>query len=208
VDAHAAADVVPDQARADVGDVAAAEDHGGRDRPRRPPRPRYRIGVQPGLGVRFAEVVGTHLRPIETSLITRSRGAIRFTPALGPRTRRTLIAQTVRAGVPGARSTVGSYTPGAIPPGTASRIAVRHVRGGWRISWRPGANATAQQLTVRFIDGEEALLAGKAAQGSLVLPRSFDQGAQPTAIAIVALRGTTRGRISGIVAKPPATSRR
>jgi hypothetical protein len=49
-------------------------------------------------------------------------------------------------------------------PGTASRIAVTHVRGGWRISWRPGANATAQQLTIRFIDGEQALLAATAAQ--------------------------------------------
>ena len=135
-------------------------------------------------------------------------GVIRFTPALGPRTRRTLIAQTIRGGVPGARYTVGSYTPGAILPGTASRIAVKHVRGGWRISWRPGANATAQQLTVRFIDGEQALLAAKAAQRSLLLPRNLDRGAQPTAIAIVGLRGTTRGRVSGIVAKPRSTARR
>jgi hypothetical protein len=142
---------------------------------------RYRIGVQPGLGVRFAEMVGRHLRPLETSLITRSRGAIRFTPALGPRGRRVLIAQTIRSGIPGARYTVGSYTP--------------------------GANATAQQLTVRFIDGEQVLLSAAAAQRSVVLSRKLDHGAQPTAVAVVALRGTTRGRITGIVAKPRGGAR-
>jgi len=148
----------------------------------------YRISSQPGLGVRFAEVLARGRRPVNSALITRSRGTIRFTPALGLGTRRVLIAQTTRNGVPGASDTVGAYTPGTIKPGKASRIVVRHGRAGWRIAWRPGANATRQQLTVRFIDGAQVLLTASSTQRSLVLARRLDHGAQPTTIAIVALR--------------------
>jgi hypothetical protein len=57
-------------------------------------------------------------------------------------------------------------------------------------------------LTIRFIDGEQVLLAVSCARRGLVLPHKVDHGAQPTAIAIVALRGTTRGRVGEIVARP------
>ncbi len=108
----------------------------------------------------------------------------------------------------GASYTVGAYTPGTIRPGKASRIVVRHTRGGWRIAWRPGANATAQQLTVRFIDGAQVLLSASGTQRSLVLARRLDHGVQPTAIAIIALRGTTRGQITGIIGRPRGAPRR
>ena len=167
----------------------------------------YRIGAQPGLGVRFAEVVAHGRRPINSRFITRSRGTIRFTPALGRGTRWALIAQTSRDGVPGASYTVGAYTPGTIRPSKASRIVVRHTRAGWRISWRPGANATSQRVTVRFIDGAQVLLSASGTQRSLVLAHRLDHGAQPTTIAIVALRGTTPGQIAGIVGRPRGARR-
>jgi hypothetical protein len=51
------------------------------------------------------------------------------------------------------------------------------------------------------------LLAATGAQRSLVLPHRLDHGAQPTTIAIVALRGTTRGPITGIVGRPRGARR-
>jgi hypothetical protein len=44
------------------------------------------------------------------------------------------------------------------------------------------------------------LVAATARQASLTIPSSLDAGAQPTAVAIVALRGQTRGRPAALVA--------
>jgi hypothetical protein len=96
---------------------------------------------------------------------------------------------------------VGSYKPGTINPGRASHIRIKHARGAWRVAWKPGAFATAQQLTIHFIDGAEVLLAANARQGTITLSRSLDRGARPTAVAIVALRGQVRGRPAAVIAR-------
>jgi hypothetical protein len=89
---------------------------------------------------------------------------------------------------------IAHYAPGRIKPGRPSHIAVRHGRHGWTIAWRPAANATAQQLTIRFIDGEQVLMRVTGRARRVALARSLDHGGQPTAIEIVGYRGTIGGR--------------
>jgi hypothetical protein len=151
----------------------------------------YRVTPQPGLSVRFLEGVDGGATPIGAA--TRANGKIRFTPALGSARPRTIIAYLERNGNPAPGEIVGHYNPGTLRPGRASRVAIRHTRGGWRISWQPGALATAQQLTIRFADGVQVLLAARGAQRALTLSPHLYL-VQPIAVQIVALRGQTRGK--------------
>ena len=104
------------------------------------------------------------LAPSPIGTATRAKGKIRFTPALGSSKRRTIVAYLARNGNVAPSIVVGHYNPGTLRPGRAARIAIRHSHGGWRISWRPGALATAQQLTIRFADGVQALIPAKGGQ--------------------------------------------
>jgi hypothetical protein len=159
----------------------------------------FRVTHQPGLAVTFFEGVDGGRTQIGAA--RGAGGTIRFTPALGSARRRQLFALLTRNGAPARIVRVGSYTPGTITPGRASHTQIKHARGAWRITWQPGALATSQQLTIHFIDGAEVLLAAKARQGTITLPRSLDRGARPTAVAIVALRGQTRGRPAAVIAR-------
>lgn len=149
--------------------------------------------------MRFLESVDRGASPIGAA--HGLHGAIRFTPAVGSGRARTIIARVTRNGQPAPSLTVGAYRPGLIGPGRAGRIAIRGHGTSWRITWRPGALATTQQLTVRFADGVQVLLSATAHQAAFVLDRLLAGGVRPTAVSIVALRGQTRGRPATVVVK-------
>jgi hypothetical protein len=160
---------------------------------------KYHVTRQPGLSVTFLEGVDKGAQPI--GIARGASGTISFTPSLGSSLPRTIIARINRNGLAAPGIVVGRYNPGAMRPGRASHINVKHTHAGWRISWTPGALATQQLLTVRFVDGAQVMLLAKGAQRSLTLARSLDKGAQPTAIAILTRRGQTGGRPALAVAR-------
>lgn len=159
----------------------------------------YSVTRQPGLGVSFVEQVDHGASSI--GVAHGAHGAIRFTPAIGSSRSRQIIARITRNNEPAPSLLAGSYRPGTVRPGRATRLAIRPSRHAWRITWRPGAFATAQQLTVRFADGIQVLLNVKGAVRALTLARGLGGGTRPTAVEIVALRGQTRGRGAILVAK-------
>jgi hypothetical protein len=151
----------------------------------------YRFAPQPGLAVRFVEAVDGGVHPLRVA--KRPKGSIAFTPALGSKKTRTILAEVVRNGVPGRSRVVARYSPGVIRPGRASHVKVRGLRKVWRIAFAPGANTTSTLVTVHFADGAQMLFAAKGHKRSLDVPRTVD-GASPTAVAVVGLRGSTRAR--------------
>jgi hypothetical protein len=158
----------------------------------------YTLTPQPGLTVQFVEGVDRGATPIGTA--HGSHGSIRFTPSLGSSATRTIVAEIIRGGRLAASKVVARFAPGTIHPGQPSHIVARHVHGGWRISFTPGANTTEQQVTIRFADGVQVLLDAPHGRHTVTVGASLDR-TRPTAIQVVGLRGATRGRSSTVIAR-------
>ncbi len=158
----------------------------------------YSLHPQPGLSVAFREGVdrGAH----QIGLASRPRGALAFTPAIGSGAPRTIIATITRNGQVETSQIVARYRPGSNRPGRASHIHVADTHAGWTISFRPGAFATEQLVTIRFVDGTQILLAALRGQRSVTVPPSVDS-TRPVGIEVVALRGQVRGAPAIVTAR-------
>ena len=144
-----------------------------------------RYSVTPVAGVAVAFVAdGQTLRGSAHALRLPDRAA-------------TIRAQFTRDGVPLGSRVVAHYRPRRLRPGRARTLRVRRHGTRWALTWRPGANATLQLLTVRYADGAQVLLEARGTQRSLTL----DRRVQPTAVQIVALRGQTRGPAASATAR-------
>ncbi len=158
----------------------------------------YSFKPQPGLTVKFAEGVDGGSTPIGAA--RGAHGRIRFTPSLGSRKARTILAQIFRNGRLSASKVIARYAPGAIGPGRPSHILIRHTHGGWRISFRPGANTTEHQVTIHFADGAQALLDAPKGRHALTVSAAVDN-TRPTAVQVIGLRGATHGRAAIVTAR-------
>ena len=158
----------------------------------------YSVTPQPGLTVRFREGVDRGASPIGAARL--AHGSIRFSPSIGSAAPRAIIADIERDGRLQSSVVVAHFLPGTIRPGRPSQIRARHLHQGWMISFAPGANATEHLLTVRFADGEQALFAVARGRHALTVPAKVDR-TRPTAIEIVAIRGSTRGPAAIVTAK-------
>ena len=150
----------------------------------------YTFKPQPGLKVQFAEGVDGGETVIGTAV--GRGGRIHFMPSPGSSRSRTIIAELIRGGRLSEALVVGHFGPGTIRPGRPSGLTVRHPRGGWQISFRPGANTTEHQLTVHFADGAQMLFALARGVHSITIPPAKD-ATRPTGIQVLPLRGATRG---------------
>ena len=159
---------------------------------------RYSVRPQPGLKVEFVEGVDRGISPIGTA--KGAQGRMRFSPSLGSTRARTVIAEIFRNGQLAESRVVGRFAPGRIVPGRPGRVRATRVHGGWRISFRPGANTTEHLLTVRFADGAQALLEAPKGRRSVTVPASFD-ASRLTAVQVVGLRGSVRGRPAVLLAR-------
>jgi hypothetical protein len=157
----------------------------------------YRVSHQSGLAVSFIERVDRGARIIGTA--EGGAGTIPFTSGLGSAKPRAIVAVLTRNGVPAGRMVVAHYKPAVLKPGRPSRIRVRHAHAGWRISFRPGANATDHLGTVRFADGAQALL-DSAGKSFVTVPPKVD-ATQPVTVRVVGLRGETRGPAAAVSSK-------
>ncbi len=158
----------------------------------------YSFKPQPGLTVKFLEGVDHGASPIGAA--RGSHGRIRFVPSLGSSAPRTIVAELIRGGRLASSKVVGRFSPGRIRPGRPSHIAARHVHGGWRISFTPGANTTEHQITIRFADGVQVLLDAPRGRRVVTVSSTVDR-TRPTAIQVVGLRGATRGPAATLVAR-------
>lgn len=165
----------------------------------------YSLTPQPGLTVAFAESVDGGSAPIGTA--RGARGRIGFAPSLGSGATRTIVAEILRNGRLAASRVVARYAPGAIRPGRPSHILIRHARGGWRISFTPGANTTEHQITIRFADGAQALLVAPRGRRVLTISPAVDPS-RPTAVQVVGLRGAARGPAAIVAAALPRRKHR
>ena len=203
MDAHTAGRLGPDQPRADDEDAAAAADPRDRERSRHPSP--SALCDRPSAGARralrraghgsapAARNTARHPYARDDRLHTSARlgRAPAARRADGPRRhpRSDVHDRLLRPGDDPCRGR-DSDCREARPAGLADHLASGCERH------RPAAHGAIHGWCASAARGR-----GQTGR-RIVLARGLDHGAQPTAIAIVALRGTTRGRVSGLVARP------
>jgi hypothetical protein len=169
----------------------------------------FTIRPRPGQSVQFVESGRGVTRSL--GVTSAARGAIPFTPALGPAGPRQILALVTLGGLPSKRIVAGSYVaPG--PPQAARPPGLRAIRRGSRlaISWGAGANTTAYQIVVLATDGRRLLfhraagarnlmVGGFTASGATVQVRGIGVVLNPGPEATVRLAGLGGpGRIGGL----------
>ena len=130
----------------------------------------YRIKSVSGQRVRFEErrkgQAGASL-----GYAKGTKGRIRFTPASGPKGKRSIVALVESYGTPRAQLNVASYTaPPPARPATPKQLKV--VRKGTRlvVSWRRVTGASRYRVVVKLADGRSVLLLPGGKQTSATVP--------------------------------------
>ena len=157
----------------------------------------YTVAPQPKLKVTFLEGIGRSVNLIGTA--KRTHGTLRFAPGLGSNNTRTIEARIVRNGQLFETLVVARWSPGRLQPGRTSDLKVSHSSRGTRVSFRPAPLAFVHQVTIRFADGQELLDIVAKGKHTVTVPARIDA----TAVAVVGLRGTTRGPIEILNAHRP-----
>ena len=160
----------------------------------------YTIAPQPKLRVTFLEGIGRAVNLIGNAKSTH--GTLRFAPGLGSSKTRTIEARIARNGQLLETLVVAHWSPGRLQPGRVSDLKVSHSRRGTRVSFRPAPLAIGHQVTIRFADGQELLEIIAKGKHTVTIPARID-ATTPTAVAVVGLRGTTRGPIVIVNARRP-----
>jgi hypothetical protein len=130
----------------------------------------YRIKSVSGQRVRFEErrsgQAGASL-----GYAKGTKGRIRFTPASGPKGKRSIVALVESYGTPRAQLNVASYTaPPPARPATPKKLKV--VRKGTRlvVSWKRVTGASRYRVVVKLADGRSVLLLPSGKQTSATVP--------------------------------------
>jgi hypothetical protein len=142
----------------------------------------YRIKSVSGQRVRFEErrkgQAGASL-----GYAKGTKGRIRFTPASGPKGRRSIVALVESYGTPRAQLNVASYTaPPPARPATPKRLKVTRKGTKLLVSWQRVTGASRYRVIVKLTDGRSLLLLPGGKQTSATVP---DVGAQLGATASV-----------------------
>jgi hypothetical protein len=94
------------------------------------------------------------LQRLGTIRAGQTAGRLAFTPRRGPGGRRTIFAVVERGGLPAARLRVATFVAqGPRRAGRAGRLKATRRATTIRVSWRPAAGATRQEIHVRLSDG-------------------------------------------------------
>jgi hypothetical protein len=137
---------------------------------------RYVVRLRPGQRVQFAESGTGTGQLIGTA--RGARGALAFTPAIGPAGRRRIIALISLAGLPSQRSVVASYlAPGPPVAQAPPHLRAAHLGLTLRLSWRAGAYTTAYRVTVVSTDGRRLLYLLPRGARALSVPNPLGGGA-------------------------------
>jgi hypothetical protein len=114
----------------------------------------YKLAQAGGRVVKFVE-----RGPGLSSVLGSAKGAqgtIRFTPASGPRGRRTIVALVEEAGAPSSEVQATTYTASATPlPGRPRSVAGSRRAGKIAISWARVAGASRYEVLVKLADGSQ-----------------------------------------------------
>jgi hypothetical protein len=167
------------------------------------------IRQRPGQSVQFVESGRGVTRSL--GVTAGPRGAIPFTPAIGPPGRRQILALVTLGGLPSKRIIVASYVaPG--PPQASKPPRLQAVRRASQLalSWGAGANTTGYQIVVLATDGRRMLfhrpagargltVGGFTASGATVQVRGIGPDLNPGPVATARLSGLGGpGRVAGL----------
>ena len=120
----------------------------------------YSARLSKGMDVRFFERVGGHGGQF-LGEGREGRGRVRFLPSEGGSTRRTIVAEVTRDGLPVKTLTAARFRSGPPAIGKARRIRARRRGRRLQITWRRARNATEHRVTVGLSDGRRLLLVPK-----------------------------------------------
>jgi hypothetical protein len=113
---------------------------------------RYRIRRIPGQTVRFVEE-GHGVR-VPIGLVKRTKGLLRFRPAVGPHGRRTIVAYVLERGVPRALIRIARFTaPATRRPGRVGKARVRRRGSKAIVTWGRASGAARYAVAWRLRDG-------------------------------------------------------
>ena len=118
-------------------------------------------------------------------------GKLRFSPAYGPKGKRTIVALVESFGTPRKQLNVASYiAPPPLRPGTPTALRITRKGTGVLVSWKPAGRVARYRLMVKLSDGRALLLlpgakaksatvarVGKKLKASATLQGEFADGA-------------------------------
>jgi PKD repeat protein len=144
-------------------------------------------------GAKSGDVIGT---------TTKARGSFAFTPADGPKGKRTIVAEVLQGGNPRKVLKVASYTTPRVAPGRPGKLKLRRKGTSLVASWGRAAGATGYDVQVTLSDGRRIPIL--TAKRSVTIP-----GFAKTETATVSVAGY---RVAGLLGpavkasvKPPKT---
>ena len=95
-------------------------------------------------GAKSGETIGT---------TTKAKGSLAFTPADGPKGKRTIVAEVLQGGNPRKTLEVATYTAPRVAPGKPGRLKLRRRGSSLVASWGRAARATGYEVQVTLSDG-------------------------------------------------------
>jgi uncharacterized membrane protein len=84
---------------------------------------------------------------------TRARGSLTYTPAVGLGTHRSILAVTLRDGLPRNRQSLAAYTINDSPPPRVQGLIHHHIHHHSTLTWKPTPRAASYMLTFTAADG-------------------------------------------------------
>lgn len=129
----------------------------------------YEIRPITGQRVRFVERSAGAAADLGAARGTE--GALRFSPAAGPRGKRQIVAVVEQNGVPRREMVLGSYlAPAARRPGRPRFVRVRRVGGSARVTWGSAPRAARYVVRIRLREGTSKLFVLGGDKRSLRIP--------------------------------------
>jgi PKD repeat protein len=104
-----------------------------------------------GQRITFSEQGAIAGRPIGTT--TRARGSMPFTPADGPKGKRTIVAEVIQSGNPRANLNVASYTAPRVGPARPRGLRLRRRGSSLVVSWSRVAGVAGYEVNATISDG-------------------------------------------------------
>jgi hypothetical protein len=126
----------------------------------------YRASTGNGLKTTFFEQgpMGAH----QLGVAKGKRGTIKFSPANGPRGKRTIEAVVERNGVPRLRKSVATYVaPGPVRPGRVKKLTVKRSGHTVLVAWHKATGVNAYAVRIDLSDGRRVLRVTRALKVTL-----------------------------------------
>jgi hypothetical protein len=153
----------------------------------------YAVSRRPGLVIQFAEAIGSGQHVL--GIAKHARGSIKFTPADGPKGKRTIFARILQDGLQHENRAVASYiAPPPLVPAAVRHLGARRTKRGVRVSFGRVPGAAKYVVRVALPLRRVLMLSTRTGHASFGAVRS-------TEAATVTVRGVTAHGRFGHVAR-------